>query len=89
MLLIKIASHSLINIIPHVSLIPQHVNPQVVVVSRELGRLAQNLENTLMSHVVPNLFRTSALYDEQLLDTSVTDNRIRINFYYTPKRVRT
>ena len=60
-----------------------------MVVSPDRRRLAENLVETMMSHVVPGIHRTSSLNDEQLLDTGVSGNRIRINFYDTPRRVST
>ena len=60
-----------------------------MVVSPDQRRIAENLVDTLMSHVVSGIHRTSSLNDEQLLDTGVSGNHIRINFYDTPRRVST
>ncbi len=59
----------------------------VVIISPEMRTLAEQTRELLLSHVAPDILRTSRLTDEQLLESVNSKTHIRINRYDVPKRV--
>lgn len=67
----------------------QEQDPNVVVVSPETRSLPEQTREMLLSHVVPEYYRTSQLSDEQVLKTINPGSTIRINFYDRPRKLVT
>ena len=65
----------------------QPLEASVVVISPEMVEIANNIRESLATHIVEGFHRSSGFVDETLLETENPASTIRINIYSAPRRV--
>ena len=61
---------------------------EVVVISPNMVHMANNIRETLLTHMSRGVHTSGRIQDEQLLNTVEADIHIRTNMYDVPRQVR-